>query len=342
VPRDLPTGAWLGNPADPFVIEGDEYDSALFDKRSKFIHYAPHIAIVNNIEFDHADIFRDLADVQRSFNHLLKIIPARGYILLNSDDPAIAALDPVSWGTVYRVGVATDSDLRIAEFEEGPDGSTFVLVWQGRVWGNVAWKMGGLYNARNAAMAALAAALSRCPDHVTGLDLSALATYQGVKRRQERLLETSGLTVIEDFGHHPTALRNILISLRQAYPGRKLTAVFEPRSNTSRRNVLQRELVLALGKADEIYLGPINRPEKLRADERLDLSAVVAELHAGGLAAEHFPDNRALLQKLVAETLPGDGAARVVVFFSNGSFDGIIGDYVGSATAGRPGGSQSD
>src|SRR5690606_1939538 len=129
VPRDLPSGAWNGAEEAPFVIEGDEYDSALFDKRSKFIHYAPHVAVVNNLEFDHADIFRDLADVQRSFNHLLKIVPGNGFVLLNGDDENVAALDDAIWTTTYRVGVSDGCDLRIADFREDEDGARFELVW---------------------------------------------------------------------------------------------------------------------------------------------------------------------------------------------------------------------
>lgn len=333
VPRNLPSGAAHGAEGAPFVIEGDEYDSALFDKRSKFIHYAPHIAVINNLEFDHADIFRDLTDVQRTFNHLLKIVPGNGYILLNGDDAGVAGLDAVSWGTTFRVGTGPDSDLRIDAFEEGPDGATFELIWQGRSWARVAWKQGGLYNARNAAMAALAAALSVSPDRVTDLDLSGLACYEGVKRRQERLFERPGLLVLEDFGHHPTALENLLVSFRQRYPGQKLTAVFEPRSNTSRRNRLQKELIQALRQADEAYLGPINRPENVCESERLNLSAVVAELRLAGVDARHYPSNTSLLNALMADTLGSESAGRVVVFFTNGSFDGIIASYVVAASA---------
>jgi len=331
VPRDLPAGATLGGAEAPFVIEGDEYDSALFDKRSKFIHYAPHIAIVNNLEFDHADIFRDLADVQRSFNHFLKVVPNNGYILLNSDDRGVRGLDPVSWGTTYRVGTGEDADLRIVNFAEGRDGATFELRWRGKQWACVNWKIGGLYNARNAAMAALAAALAASVEDVTRLDLSALAGYQGVKRRQEILFDAGGLTVVEDFGHHPTAVEGTLESLRHRFPGSRIAAVFEPRSNTSRRNVLQAELIQALRFANEAYIGPINRPEKLSDAERLDLPKVVAELRSSGVQADHFPSNTALLEKLSSDAFSHPGP-RVVAFFSNGSFDGIIGKFVRLAT----------
>jgi UDP-N-acetylmuramate: L-alanyl-gamma-D-glutamyl-meso-diaminopimelate ligase len=329
VPRDLPAGATNGSDDAPFVIEGDEYDSALFDKRSKFIHYAPHIAVVNNLEFDHADIFRDLADVRRSFNHFLKIVPRNGFILLNGDDENVATLDATPWTTTCRVGTSQRCDLRIEAFRDGPEGSSFDLVWRGRPWGTVVWGQGGLYNARNAAMAALGAALLlRGEEDVTGLDLSALTGYQGVKRRQERLIETDALTVLEDFGHHPTALENILESLRDRFPGRTLTAVFQPGTNTTRRDVVREGLIRALLKADEAYLGPIDRPEKVSDAERLDLPAVVSKLREGGVKAQQFPSNGALLETLVERTLGAAGPPRVVTFFTNGAFDGIVGKYV--------------
>ena len=151
VPLDPPVGSALGTLEDPFVIEGDEYDSAFFDKRSKFIHYAPHIAVLNNLEFDHADIFRDLADVQRTFLHLARIVPRNGWIVLNGDDTNLAALGPLAWTRTVRVGMGERNDLRIAGYRESAEGATFRLVWQGRPWAEVKWPQPGLFNARNAA-----------------------------------------------------------------------------------------------------------------------------------------------------------------------------------------------
>jgi UDP-N-acetylmuramate: L-alanyl-gamma-D-glutamyl-meso-diaminopimelate ligase len=158
VPQDPPTGSHLGAPADPFVIEGDEYDSAFFDKRSKFIHYAPHIAVLNNLEFDHADIFRDLADVRRTFEHLTRIVPRNGAIIANGDDPNLApVLENVRWCQILLVGTGENNFVRITDFTETADGSAFTLLWDGAEWARIHWKLPGLYNARNAAMAAMAA-----------------------------------------------------------------------------------------------------------------------------------------------------------------------------------------
>ena len=337
VPQDPPMGSHLGAECDPFVIEGDEYDSAFFDKRSKFIHYRPHIAVLNNLEFDHADIFRDLIDVQRTFTHFSRIVPRNGFIVLNGDDPNLQALGAMGWTQVVRVGVGAGCDARIVDFSESAAGAEFTLCWRGQVWAHVKWSQPGMFNARNAAMAATAAGLALDAGNPTSLSLAPLAKFRGVKRRQEILWSTKMLTVIEDFGHHPTALAETLQSFRARFPGAILTAVFEPRSNTARVKTLQPAFMRALALADEIYIGAIDRPEKLREEERLDPAAIVQQLAAQGLAGYYSPSNPALLATLVANTLKADqnGAnkPRLVAFFTNGSFDGIISGFVAAAKA---------
>ncbi len=334
VPVDPPMGNHLGAAADPFVIEGDEYDSAFFDKRSKFIHYAPHVAVLNNLEFDHADIFRDLADVQRTFSHLTRIVPRSGWVVMNGDDENLRSLGALPWTRVIKVGVGEANDVRISAFAEDAAGAAFTLLWKGRVWADVHWNCPGLYNARNAAMAATAAALATQPENPTALSLDALARFRGVKRRQETLVNTPALTVIEDFGHHPTALAETLTSFRARFKGAVLTAVFEPRSNTARTKTLQAGFTRALAQADEVYLGAVNRAEKMNASERFDAEAVAQQLEAQGIDAHAPETNAALLESLLRATLPvrADAKRRVVVFFTNGSFDGIIAKY---ATAAR-------
>ena len=334
VPQDPPTGSHLGAAADPFVIEGDEYDSAFFDKRSKFIHYAPHVAVLNNLEFDHADIFRDLEDVKRTFLHLTRIVPRTGWVVLNGDDANLAALGPLGWTRVVRVGTGAENDLRIEDFAEGPSGARFRLVWKGAPWAEVAWAQPGLFNARNAAMAACAAGLALHADAPTRLDLSALARFRGVRRRQQLLVDTPALTVVEDFGHHPTAVAETLASLRARYPGRVLHAAFEPRSNTSRRRVMQAAFLRALARADEVYLGPVARAHLLKPDERFDHEGLIEQLATQGVHACTAPTNADLLEKLVAATQAERARPQLVVFFTNGSFDGIIGKFVAETKAG--------
>jgi len=327
VPQDPPVGNHLGTAADPFVIEGDEYDSAFFDKRSKFIHYAPSIAVLNNLEFDHADIFRDLADVQRTFLHLTRIVPRNGWIVMNGDDEDLRALGDFPWTRVVRVGTGEGNDVRIANFAESPIGVRFDLVWRDELPQSVSWNQPGLFNARNAAMAAVAAALALYPDDPTQLKLEALSRFRGVKRRQELLLDQPQLKVIEDFGHHPTALAETLQSLRARYPGVVVNAVFEPRSNTARTKVLQTGFTRALGFADEVYIGAVSRAGKLKESERFDVEAVIQQLDLQGIPAYTAETNESLLGKLVANTAAGS-KLQLVIFFTNGSFDGIIGKFV--------------
>ncbi|HVU25050.1 MAG TPA: Mur ligase family protein [Opitutus sp.] len=348
VPQDPPAGHALGSERDPFVIEGDEYDSAFFDKRSKFIHYAPRIAVLNNLEFDHADIFRDLADVQRTFLHLCRIVPRSGCIVLNGDDDNLSALGACGWTRVVRVGTGEKNDVRITNFREGPEGAEFGLSWRGEPWAQVKWGQTGLFNARNAAMAATAAGLAVATEggdsavaktatdkearptttdaDPRGLKLDALARFRAVKRRQEVLLNQPRTIVIEDFGHHPTAIAETLHSLRARFPGTTLIAVFEPRSNTARSKVLEAGFMRALAMADEAYIGPVNRAEKLQIGERFDAEAVAEHLQLLGVGAHAAPTNGALLERLLSR--PISEQPRVVVFFTNGDFDGIIGKFV--------------
>ena len=331
VPQDPPCGSHLGQPAAPFVIEGDEYNSAFFDKRSKFIHYAPHVAVLNNLEFDHADIFRDLADIQRSFTHLTRLVPRNGWIVLNGDDPNLAALGATPWTRQVRVGFGLDNEVRLADFAESPTGASFRLAWRGRLWARVEWGLSGEFNARNAAMAVTAAALVLRPDDPTGLELGALTSFRGVRRRQEVRLEVAGLTVIEDFGHHPTALAATLDSLRARHPGARLTAVFEARSNTARLKQMQPAFTAALAKADAAFIGPVSRAERVPAAERFAPEEVVADLVGRGRTAVTAPTNAELLTRLAAGVGPEGASPEVVVFFTNGSFDGIIDGFVAAA-----------
>ncbi len=323
VPRDLPDSSHPGGSGGPFVIEGDEYDTAFFDKRSKFIQYLPRVLAVNNCEFDHADIFRDLDDVLRTFSHVIRIVPRDGAIVANGDDANVLGLvKNVAWAPVIRVGTGSANDAVIRDFEETPAGSSFSLFWKGREWGRVKWSLPGLFNARNAAMAAVSAGLLLDAKDPTKLKLDALNSFQGVQRRQQVLVDRPGLTVIEDFGHHPTALDVTLESLRARYPRHRLVACFEPRSNTAARKVMQDAFREALKKADEVFLAPPHRADKL-GKERFDSAGVAAALTAAGKQGFAPASNDALLAELTA-LVKADRSPRCVVFFSNGAFGGII------------------
>ncbi|MDR1816683.1 MAG: Mur ligase, partial [Puniceicoccales bacterium] len=342
-PRDLPAGANAGVDGGPFVIEGDEYDTAFFDKRSKFVQYLPRFLIINNIEFDHADIFRDLDDVLRAFTHVTRVVPRNGAILANGDDPNVARVTAgVTWCPVLRVGTGEHNDLRIADFTEDAAGASFRLLWRGTLWREIHWKLPGEFNARNAAMAALSSSLALsprtplpAPRSLPELDTAILATVQGVRRRQDIRLATPALTVIEDFGHHPTAIRLTLETLRRRYPRHVIHAAFEPRSNTSVRRILQNAFRDALALADAIYIAPVHRPERL-GDDVFDTAGVAAALRAAGRAAHAATSAEHILALLREATGTAAGAAtgtagspHLVVFFSNGAFGGIIARFAG-------------
>jgi len=320
VPRDLSSGAALGQGA-PFVIEGDEYDSAFFDKRSKFIHYRPQIAVLNNLEFDHADIFRDLEDVKRTFRHFLRIIPSNGYILYNGDDSNLSELLPVSWARAISVGTGECNDLRIENFVDTAKGSSFDLIWRGELWAHVDWLMHGLFNARNAAMAALATAFAvgyECPKQ---LPLLALSQFSGVKRRQDVLHSCQTSVVIEDFAHHPTAISGALEALRAAYSEHILCACFEPRSNTACTAFFQSAFTTALSHADRVYLGAVHRADKLADENRLDTAKIASDLSSGGVQSLAFETNEALYARLEQDILVAEKV--LYLFFTNGAFAGL-------------------
>ncbi len=323
VPYDLPGGAHLGE-GKPFVVEGDEYDSAFFDKRSKFIHYRPQIAVLNNLEFDHADIFRDLIDVQRTFRHFLKIIPASGYALVNGDDTNVVELLPAPWTQVIRVGTGADNDLVLSEFVDSERGSCFKLIWRGYYWTTVSWQLHGLFNARNAAMAALAAAFACGFEDPCGFCLDTLKDFRGVKRRQDLLFVSPKLTILEDFAHHPTAVKGALEALRAAFPSHHICACFEPRSNTAASSLFQRAFTDALSLADSIYIGAVHRADRMEASERLDTEKIACELTSiSGKTASAFDTNDALLASLFLKMNEHGVGPHLIVFFSNGSFDQI-------------------
>jgi UDP-N-acetylmuramate: L-alanyl-gamma-D-glutamyl-meso-diaminopimelate ligase len=310
VPENFEVGARF-NPSKFFVIEGDEYDTAFFDKRSKFVHYLPECVIVNNVEFDHADIFDSLADILKSFSHLLRIVPRNGKVLINGDEETGRSLIAACPAPVLTLGLGENNEARIQITNAAPAHTDFKI-------GNDAFSvpMVGEFNVRNAAMAICAARFAGLSDDQIR---AGLASFKGVRRRQSERGQVNGITIVDDFGHHPTAIRETLRGLRQKYQDARLWALFEPRSNTSRRKVMQKELTAALREADGSIIAAVNHPEKVPAGQLLDVDAVAAELSAAGRQAFHEPDVDAIITRLKPLAKSGD----VVVVFSNGGFDGI-------------------
>ena len=310
LPKNLGQGARL-NDSEYFVIEGDEYDTAFFDKRSKFIHYLPELLIVNNIEFDHADIFNDLEEIKLSFERLLNIVPRNGMVLLNGDDANCVEVAKDCLAQMIEVGFSKNCAQRIRDLAYSSDGSSFKL-------GEETFEIPliGEFNVRNAAMAATAARFYDVPK--AKID-SAFKSFSGIARRQEVRGEARGVKVIDDFGHHPTAIAHTLQALRHRYPGHRLWAVFEPRSNTTRRAVFQEQLPDALKLADGVFIAEITKLEQIPEEERLDPVAVVEAIADAGRPAFYEKNADAIVDRIVPMLRTKD----IVTVFSNGGFDNI-------------------
>jgi UDP-N-acetylmuramate: L-alanyl-gamma-D-glutamyl-meso-diaminopimelate ligase len=310
IPRNLGQGARFTD-SEWFVIEGDEYDTAFFDKRSKFVHYLPEVAIVNNLEFDHADIFPTLADIQLSFRRFIHLIPRNGLLLANGDEANITPLLNVRHCPVKRFGLGAANELKASGLVLKDDSSEFEL-------GGTRFRipMVGELNVRNAL--AVTAAARHCGIRDSVIQ-SAFDSFLSVKRRMEVRGEAGGVTVIDDFGHHPTAIRETVRALRVKFPGRRIWAVFEPRSNTTRRNVFQQELVDALERADAVVVAEVARLEQLPLGERLDPEKLMQDLRLTGKPAAYLPTVESIVDHVGSGARPGD----VVCVFSNGGFGDI-------------------
>jgi UDP-N-acetylmuramate: L-alanyl-gamma-D-glutamyl-meso-diaminopimelate ligase len=310
IAKDLAQGASLEK-SKYFILEGDEYDTAFFDKRSKFLHYLPETVVINNIEFDHADIFSSLDEIKLSFRRLVNIVPRAGSIFINADDPNCAEVVIQSLSRVYTVGFSEAATHRIADVSYDKSGSKFVL-FERRFESSLI----GEFNVRNAAMAvAVGLQYGLAVDVIQ----SALARFAGVARRQELYGEVNGIKVIDDFGHHPTAIRETLFALRYRFPGKKIWAIFEPRSNTTRRATFQSALPEALKNADGVILAQVAKMDQLPVDDRLDPERVVKTIQASGVPAFYEAEVDDILNRIKPLARPGD----VIVVFSNGGFEGI-------------------
>src|SRR3989454_8766606 len=310
LPKNLGQGARL-NDSKYFVIEGDEYDSAFFDKRSKFLHYLPELLIVNNIEFDHADIFNDLDEIKLSFRRLLNIVPQNGMVLVNGDDPSCVEVARDCLAQMIEVGFSKNCAQRIRDVTYSAGGSRFKLGE-----GTFEIPLIGEFTVRNAAMAAIAARFDDVSK--TKID-NAFKSFAGIARRLELRGEAQGVKVIDDFGHHPTAVAHTLQALRHRYRGHRLWAVFEPRSNTTRRAVFQQQLPDALKLADGVFISQVARLEQIPEDERLKPEKVVAAITKAGRPAFYERNADAIVDRIIPMLRPKDA----VVVFSNGGFDNI-------------------
>jgi UDP-N-acetylmuramate: L-alanyl-gamma-D-glutamyl-meso-diaminopimelate ligase len=305
----------LGSGAE-FILEGDEYDTAFFDKGPKFLHYFPDSVILTSVEFDHADIYRDLDAVKTAFKRLVNLVPRRGRIIAYDANPNVDECLGRALCPVERYGFSESSHWRIADLMFEPERTHWSVLREGKPWGSFEFDLAGEYNVLNAtAAAAMAASYGVTANSIA----EALRGFKSVKRRLEVKAEVRGVTIIDDFAHHPTAIAETLKALRTRYPGRRLWTLLEPRSNTLRRNVFQQELVSSLALADRVILAGVFKSEAIPESERLDLDAVVRELNQRGAPTRQLPDADAIVSAIAPELAPGD----VVAILSNGGFGGI-------------------
>jgi UDP-N-acetylmuramate: L-alanyl-gamma-D-glutamyl-meso-diaminopimelate ligase len=303
-------------PTRTFIIEGDEYDTAFFDKGPKFLHYFPDALILTHVEFDHADIYADLEAVKTAFKRLVNLIPRRGLLVAYDGSANVTECISHAFCSIERYGFGDASDWQLRNLRHVDDRSRWEVWHKGTLWAELEMQLAGEHNALNAtAAAALAAGQGVSKESIQ----TALATFMSVKRRLEVRAVIDGVTIIDDFAHHPTAIRETLRALRSVYPQSRLWAVLEPRSNTLRRKVLEFELVESLRLADRVVLAGVYQQQKIADNERLHPEDVVRALNSAGTPAELRPDVESIIDTIAPQLQSGD----VVAILSNGGFDGI-------------------
>ncbi len=300
-----------------FVIEGDEYDTAFFDKVPKFVHYKPKYAILTSVEFDHADIYKDLDDVKRAFARLIELLPPDGHLICWADDANIQELQKKAKCSVTTYGI-NSGDVQAHILSTSEAGTEFSVRYRGEDIGTYKMEMSGEYNVLNAlAVVTVSKILQYSQDKVK----EAFQSFEGIKRRQEILGEPRGVLIIEDFAHHPTAVRETIKGVKMKYPQRKLWAVFEPRSATSRRKIFQKDYGSAFALADEVIIAEAFDQSKIQETERFSSAELVQDLKASGQQAKVYSRVDQIVEDLVKGAKKGD----MVLIMSNGGFDGIYG-----------------
>jgi UDP-N-acetylmuramate: L-alanyl-gamma-D-glutamyl-meso-diaminopimelate ligase len=301
---------------EEFIIEGDEYDTAFFDKAPKFLHYHPDELVITSLEYDHADIYPDLASIELQFRRLVNLVPRRGRIVAWGESPQVKAAVAKAFCPVETFGLSPDCDWYAGDILWHDQATEFRVVYRGSEVSRIRMPVAGRHNVLDA-LAATALAYGR------GVECEAIeqafATFKSVRRRMEIKGEAAGILVVEDFAHHPTAIRLTLEGARTRWPGRKIWAAIEPRSNTMRRKVFQDALPEALSLADRVLIGPVNRAQLLSDEERLSPEAIAENLQQHGRPAKAFASAADVAEYLAANANPGD----LVLVMSNGSFDGL-------------------
>ena len=304
------------DPSSYFIIEGDEYDTAYFDKGPKFMHYLPDTVILNNIEFDHADIYRDLEAVKFAFSRLVNLIPSRGALIAGWDSEIVRELAPKAFCPIESFGTTEEARWRATEIDFTGELTTFQVEVDGKKFGKYQTPLVGMFNVRNC-LAVITTGEILGFDR--GLVRESLLDFKSVKRRMQVRGVCRGVTVIDDFAHHPTAVRETLLGARQRYPGHRLIALFEPRSFTAQRRQFQNDFTEGLANADKIIIAGLYHPERYTRDTAIDPDEMIRQLIDRGREADFIPSPDAIVTLLTPQLREGD----VVVIMSNGSFGGI-------------------
>ena len=295
------------------VLEGDEYDSAFFDKGAKFLHYQPDLLIINNIEYDHADIYNSFEEIKTAFRRLINIVPGNGEIIANADDPAVFALIQKAFYKVHTTGFGERAQWRATNCQFKEKSTHFSIENNGRVITALEIQQVGEFNIRNALAAFVAGFQLGIPANTLK---DALAEFRGVKRRLTLKNNINGMLVFDDFAHHATAVKNTLSGLKNRYPGKKLWAIFEPRSASAKRKIFEHLYYDAFDTADEVILAPLHRPDKVAAPERLSVETIVEKLNHKNIPARILPPGEAMLSYLSRNKTRND----IFLFMSNGEF----------------------
>ena len=315
IPLDFKKNFKLGK-GQYFVIEGDEYDTAFFDKGPKFLHYGPWVTILTSIEFDHADIYRDLNHVKENFRKLIDLMPQKGLLIANSDDPIITAEITRARCPVSTYGLSTNTMWKAIDINVQEDFTRFNVLKAGNDYITLYTRLYGRHNISNLLSAIVLGDFLGIPLPILS---EAVRSFGGVRRRQEIIGEKRGILILDDFAHHPTAVKETIRAVKEKYKGRRLIAVFEPRSNSSRRNIFQEQYASSFENADLIMVPEPPMTEKIPPKERFSSKRLAKDLEKRDLTAFSFPNADTLLQALVKETRSGD----VVLIMSNGGFDDI-------------------
>jgi UDP-N-acetylmuramate: L-alanyl-gamma-D-glutamyl-meso-diaminopimelate ligase len=315
IPENFGQGFKLGG-GRHFVLEGDEYDSAFFDKGSKFFHYLPNLVILNNIEYDHADIFKNFEEIKTAFRRLINIIPGNGHLIACSDDPAVREMLPRAFCKIVTFGLGDEADWRPTEMRARPEGNEFIIEHGGERIGPLFIPLAGEHNIKNATAVFAAATCLGVPAEKI---IEAFIAFRGVRRRLQVIYDQSDVLVLDDFAHHPTEVRETLRGVRQRYPDRRLWAIFEPRTASTKRKLFEQDYIRAFDAADGVVLAPMHRPDKVPEAERLSLEAVVEGVRRRCKSADIVPIGEEMANFIIQHLARGD----IVVFMSNGDFAGM-------------------